>query len=191
MKKVLMGFGVLIVAVILFLWWGSTVEAPQSDDAVAGNTTTEKYRQNFTSDKGNFSIYFEDTPGYSLGALTLENGDWFPTHTYQYQDAKNSVWQIFYTEYPVSADLETDPTNSMLATIKGTEKEMGGKIVSTTVTEYMGFPAVDYEIYLEAEKRLFKGRNILNGRKLYAVVFIHDEDEKVEYMNFFDSLLIK
>ncbi len=185
MKKVLIGLGVLLVLFILFLRWGSTVEAPHSDSGEG------RYRQNFTSDKGNFSIYFEDTPGYSLGALTLENGDWFPTHTYQYRDTKNNVWQVFYTEYPTSTDRISDTTNSMLATIKGTEEEIGGKIISTTVGEYRGFPAIDYEIYIKAEKRLFKGRNILNGRKLYAVVVIHNEDEKVEYTNFFDSLLIK
>lgn len=191
MKKLFIGLGTLIVGFILFLWWGSTVETPVSVDSSEQVKKTQEFEQNFTSDKGNFSIYFEDTPAYSLGVLTLENGEWFRTHTYQYIDAKNSVWQVFYTEYPPSENVSGNEINSMLATIKGTEKEIGGKIIKTSITEYAGFPAVDFEIYVEAKKRLFKGRNILNGRKLYSVAFIHDEDEEVEYKKFFDSLLIK
>ena len=191
-KKILTGLGVLLILFVLFIWWGSTVEGPgNSTQPTTKNNTTELFNQNFTSDKGNFSIYFEGSPEYTLEPLTFENGESFPAHLYQYRDKQGSVWQAFFTEYPENAALESNEVNSMLNTIRGTEKSINGKLLSTDVTTYQGFTAINYEIYVEKDKYYFKGRNILNGRKLYSVAYIHDESKEVEYKRFFDSLLIK
>ncbi len=193
MKKVLIGVGVLVVLFGLFIWWGTTLEdTPQSTTTEQkAPEVTQKSIQNFTSDKGNFSIYFEGSPEYTLEPLTLESGESFPAHLYQYQDADGSVWQVFFTEYPEKAVLASNDVDSLLNTIKGTEGSIGGKLISTNVTSYQGYTAIDYEMYVEADKYYFKGRNVLNGRKLYSVAYIHGEGKTGDYQKFFDSLLIK
>lgn len=189
MKKVLIGLGVLLVLFILFIWWGSTVETPDVADEVGEDTTTELTNQNFTSDVGNFSIYFEGTPQYTPGTMTTSKGETYPTNLYQYRAADGSVWQALYTEYPKSSDV-SNPEGVLLNTVRGTEASIEGKIASTKVGKYQGFPSIDYVINLPEQKYVFKGRNILDGHKLYSVVYIYDEGKEVASENFFNSLKI-
>lgn len=189
MKKVLIGLVILLGLFILFIWWGSTVETPVSDSEVVDNTTTELDNQNFTSDKGNFSIYFESTPQYVPGTMTTSKGETYPTHLYQTRAVDGSVWQALYTEYPKSSDV-SNPENVLLNTVRGTESSIEGKITATQIGKYQGFPSIDYTISIPEQKYVFKGRNILDGHKLYSVVYIFDEGKEVPSENFFNSLKI-
>ncbi len=189
MKKVLIGVGVVLVLFVLFIWWGSTIEdTPESNNSGTMDTAPVT-TQDFTSDKGNFSVYFGGAPEYTPGTLSLKNGDSFATHLYQHRAEDGSVWQVFFTEYPKSADLSNEE-NFLLNSIKGTESSINGKIVSSNSTKYQGLPAIDYLIYLENEKYYFKGRNILDGRKLYSVVYIYDDGKEVSSEKFFSSFKI-
>ena len=190
MKKVLIGLGVLVVLFILFIWWGSTVETPDVDNSGVGDNTTQSDNQNFTSDKGNFSIYFEGTPIYTSGTLSLSTGETYATHLYQYKAADESVWQAFYTEYPAKVDI-SNPENVLLNTIKGTEGAVQGKIVSTKTGVYQDLPSIDYVISIPQQKYFLKGRNIIQGHKLYSVSYIYDEGKEVSSQSFFDSLKIQ
>ncbi len=188
MKKVLIGLGVILVLFVLFIWWGSTIETPPSDEGTVENTT-ELDNQNFTSDKGNFSIYFENTPRYVPGTLTTLKGESYPTHLYQSRAADESVWQALYTEYPKSYDV-SNPENVLLNTVQGMETSVAGKITKTETGEYQGFPSIDYVISVPEQKYVMKGRNVLNGSKLYSMAYIFDEGKELPSDHFFDSLKI-
>ncbi len=185
MKKMLIGMGIVLGMFILFIWWGSTIETPHKESA----TVAEVLNENFTSEKGNFSIHFEGMPQYTPGTLTMTTGETYPTHLYQYKAVDESIWQVFYTEYPESTDI-SNPENVLLNTVRGTESSVAGKIISTETGTYQGFPSVDYVINIPEQQYVFKGRNIINGRKLYSVGYIYDEGKELPSKSFFDSLKI-
>lgn len=189
MKKVLIGLGILLLLFIAFVWWGSTVETPVLDSEVVGDTTPELDNQNFTSDKGDFSIYFENTPQYVPGTLTTLKGETYPTHLYQSRAADESVWQALYTEYPKSYDV-SNPENVLLNTVQGMETSVAGEIIKLQTGEYRGFPSIDYSISVPEQKYVLKGRNILNGSKLYSMAYIYGEGEELPSEHFFNSLKI-
>jgi hypothetical protein len=188
MKKVLVVLGIFVILFGLFIWWGSTVESPILDEDIQ-NTIVELENQNFTSDKGNFSIYFETTPRYVPGTLTTLKGESYPTHLYQSSAVDGSVWQVLYTEYPKSYDV-SNPENVLLNTVQGMETSVAGKITKTEIGEYRGFLSIDYMINVPEQKYIMKGRNILNGSKLYSMAYIYDEGKELPSDHFFDSLKI-
>ena len=191
MKKILIGFGVLFLLFVLFLWWGSTVKTPQSTNSTTSSTNTaESVKQNFTSDKGNFSIFFEGTPTYKPNFMTLKSGEKVPAHFYQYKDSSDVVWQVFYTEYPEKVDISS-PNTLLLSGVEGTRATLEGETKSTRELTYQGLPAVEYVVYMPSEKVYFKGRNILKGYKFYSVSVIYDDTQTPAIDKFFDSLLIK
>lgn len=190
MKKIFIGLAVVVGLFILFIWWGSTVETPESATPTNSTNTTEQTNQNFTSDKGNFSIFFEGTPTYKPNSMTLKSGEQVPAHLYQYNDAFGIVWQAFYTEYPEKVDVSS-PNTLLLAGVEGTRASLEGEIKSTRELTYQELPAVEYVVYVPSEKVYFKGRNILKGHKFYSVSVIYDDTQVPAIDKFFNSLLIK
>ncbi len=196
-KKILIGVAVLFGLFVLFvIWAGTSSDTPTSPDTTT--TTTEDTKtpavvdtsaSNFVSDKGNFSINFEGTPTYKLNMISLPNGEQFPGHLYQYTAADGSVWQALFAEYPKNADV-SNAENLLLNTVKGIEGAVSGKIVSTKVTTYQGFPAIDYLINIPEQKFYYRGRNVLNGKKIYSVSYIYDDGHELPSESFFNSLKI-
>lgn len=131
---------------------------------------------------GDFSVFFPDQPGYSLDPQELTPGHRVDAHNYTLRIGDfNGSLGAGYIKNPFASSNLT-PEENLQRELEHTTSTGGSRLISSKLTTYKGYPAIDYTAYNQLDPSLpavyVVGRDILKDGDLYTLGYGYPKDEE-------------
>lgn len=143
---------------------------------------------------GDFSMFFPDEPTYSLTLQELTQGNKVNVHSYSLRVGNlNSSLSVGYVKSAFTGSSLT-PEENLQRELDWTANNGGSRLISSNLSTYKGYPAVDYVIYNQLDKTLPPvygiGKDVLKDGDLYMLGYNYptSEEDKNLQEKFLNSL---
>jgi hypothetical protein len=159
---------------------------PSTPTAVQNPTSGQSY----FLQHGAFSAFFPEEPTLSSVQLDFGNGNNVQEYIYDFTKIdKSAEIQASYAGSAI-ANVNTSPEDSLKNEVTYTDNTNGFKVISSNITSYDNFPAINYLLYNQTASVYLKGMDIAKGNDIYSLDYQYPsgKENKTLENSFFNSL---
>jgi hypothetical protein len=169
------GVGIVVVILVAAAYFiGNRPDNPAGSTGASTTNNAGVNAQDYYLAHGNFSAYFPAQPTYSLTSQELTQGNNVSDNNYFWGSIGNSInnpsLEVTYIASPF-ANSNNTPDANLENELQYTGTSSGSEIVSSSLTTFDGYPAVDYLVSNQVDKsqptEYEVGMDVLKGNDLY------------------------